>query len=135
MPVERSNTVGLADLIPVDWETPTRQAYDRVDMDLLRELVQAHLPPLRPRASPRQYGQVLETVRWMIAFDIEGQFSRRRIWSQRRVADRMDLEFETVQAKIRRLYENRSGRESAQALFEADFKRIERHYNYRLKNR
>jgi len=124
--------MGLTDFDP--WKEPTKEDFENVDEDLLRNLVMLHFD-LRPVKATTQFAQIQRMARWYVAFNIDGWVERRRQFAQRRVAEKNDISREAVQGKVRDLYENRSGRESAQELFEQELQALEMSYESHMEAR
>lgn len=124
--------MGLGDLADFDpWEEPTEEDYLAVDEDLLNSLLMSQLE-LQPLDCTAQFAQIRRVVRWYLAFNIDGWETRRRQFAQHRVADRNDVTYTAVQDKVRDLYDGKTGRESAQELFEDDIDAIEQAYESHL---
>ena len=127
--------MGLGDIADIDpWEEPTKADYEEIDKDLLTTLIMSRFD-LRPIESTAQFSQIRSTVRWYLAFDIEGWTTRRRRFAQHRVAEESGIEYTAVQDKVRGLYDEKAGRESAQTLFEDELKDIEDAYESHLNAR
>lgn len=124
--------MGLGDITGFDsWEEPTEEDYLAVDETLLNSLLMSQLE-LQPIDSTMQFAQIRRVARWYLAFDIDGWETRRRRFAQNRVAERNDVTYTAVQAKVRDLYERKAGRKSAQELFEDDLDAIEQAYESHL---
>ncbi|SFT04848.1 hypothetical protein [Halostagnicola kamekurae] len=126
--------MGLSDYLP---DTPLEQTdnedYEAVDKELTTSLVQKMLPTMDYMAVERKV-QVIETVRWYLAFDSAYNTQTRRTEAQERVADSHEVTVPAVQAKVRKVYENRYGRKNAQKLFDEDLEQIEEAYMCRVED-
>jgi len=125
--------MGLADIGDSDpWDEPDKEDYRAVDENLLTTLLVSQVDGLRPVEASVEFTDIRQTVRWYLAFDIEGRESRRRKFAQKKVAEQSDKKLSAVQGKVRDVYDAKAGRKSAQELFEEDLEGIEQAYQSHL---
>ena len=78
---------------------------------------------------------IIDTVCWTLAISDSYDLSTRRVEAQQRVADEQETSFQAVQSAVRRMYDGKYGRKSAQDLFDEDITDIEIEYQMRVNNR
>jgi len=125
--------MGLGDLVDFDpWDEPDEEDYRAVDENLLTKLLVSQVDGLRPVEASVEFTDIRQTARWFLAFEIEGWESRRRKFAQKKVAEQSGKKLSAVQGKVRDVYAAKTGRKSAQELFEEDLEAIEQAYQSHL---
>lgn len=125
--------MGLGNYIPNDpWETPDEEDYQEVDTDLLTRLLVSQIDGLRPLEASVEFADIRQTARVYVAFNITGWESRRRKFAQKVVAQMNEKELPAVQGKARTVYDEKTGRKSAQELLKEDLEEIDQAYQSHL---
>lgn len=108
---------------------------EQVDRNTVRHLLGEHTGLLNLQLSSLACARVIETTRWVLAFDDRADLTERRKEAQDRVSERDDVELQTVQQAVRDMYDGQYGRKSAQQLFDEDLEDVESAYKTKMKHR
>ena len=136
---------GLKDLDELvradDPEETTEAQKDEINEEVVQDLLNKHkdVPPISPLAVQTRI-QLIETARWVLAMDSVYNINTRRVAAQKLVAEHAgsadeEISVQAVQKKVRRAFDGRYGRQSAQEHFDAVLKDIERNYQARIETR
>lgn len=132
-----------------DPEETTEKEKDEIDEQVVQDLLEKHddVPPISPLAVQTKI-QLIETARWALAMDDVYDMSTRRVAAQRKVAghcepknpgrgdgNRDEMTVQAVQKKVRRAFDGRYGRNSAQDLFDEVLEDIDDDYQLHMEKR
>jgi hypothetical protein len=129
--------MGLGNLdFPDPLDDTDEEDFEQIDKQAIKEMISQHPEiPHISRTAPCRWAQIVDIVRWTIAFDDGHSIQTRRIEAQKRVAADRGIELPAVQEKVRKVYDGRYGRESAQDLFTNALEDIDERYRNQLENR
>jgi hypothetical protein len=127
-----------------DPEETSEQEKEAIDEDTVQTVLYEHSDVEPPHyRSVQTQEQIIETVRWAFAMDDVYHISTRRKAAQKLVAEHTEREHgdadsispQAVQNKVRRLFDGRYGRQTAQDLFDDVLEDVEADYTARMENR